>query len=139
MDDSRPRLILNPVGQVVSGLMDRSEAPHQGRWTALTAFIEIKSEFRAAAEDISPGDLVWVLCWFDRADRTRLRVHPRGDASLPLKGVFSTRSPSRPNPVSLSLVEVMAVRGDGIEVKGLEALNGTPVIDIKPYVADIDR
>ncbi|MFH1138218.1 MAG: tRNA (N6-threonylcarbamoyladenosine(37)-N6)-methyltransferase TrmO [Pseudomonadota bacterium] len=141
-EQSGPRsapLALNPVGRVISGLADRDRAPHQGRGTDLTAFIEIKPEFLPAAEDISTGDLVWVLCWFDRAARDRLKVHPRGDLSRPLTGVFSTRSPARPNPVSLTLVEVLSIKDGRIEVKGLEALDGTPVIDLKPYVAAIDR
>ena len=139
MSENCGPLELNPIGQVVSSLKERAGAPHQGRGTKLTATIKIKPEFLPAAEEIKDGDLIWVLCWFDRADRSRLRVHPRGDRSQPLRGVFSTRSPARPNPVSLTLVEVIEAREGELQVNGLEALDGTPVLDIKPYIPGIDR
>ena len=105
------------------------------------AEILIYPEYRAHLDDLAGVEHVWVLMWMDRAERDRLQVHPRGDTSLPRRHVFATRSPARPNPIGLCLVDVVLVRpSEGVlAVSGLDALDGTPVIDLKPYVAKIDQ
>lgn len=127
-----------PVGWVRSAHRERSSLPHQGRGRELYADIELRPEMEPAAREIKPGDQIWVLCWFHLGDRETLRVHPRGDPANPETGVFSTRSPSRPNPIGLSLVEVTARNGLTLSVKGLEMVDGTPVLDIKPHLSRLD-
>jgi tRNA-Thr(GGU) m(6)t(6)A37 methyltransferase TsaA len=85
--------------------------------------------------DIAPGDQLLVLTWLDRADRDVLTVHPRGDTSRPLTGVFSSRSQHRPNPIGLHRVEVLSIEGPRMQVRNLEALDGTPVVDVKPVLS----
>jgi tRNA-Thr(GGU) m(6)t(6)A37 methyltransferase TsaA len=120
------------VGVVRSELRDRELAPMQGREGAPDAWIELVPEVLTAASSLARGDELLVLTWFHQADRTVLEVHPRGDRAHPLTGVFSTRSPDRPNPVGLHRVRVLAVEGHRIRVGPLEAIDGTPVIDLKP-------
>jgi len=134
-----PVFELSPVGRVRNDRHDRSALPHQGRGRDVRSVIELKPRFEPAAREIRPGDLYWVLTWLHLADRDLLRAHPRGDKSRPERGVFSLRSPGRPNPIGLSLVEVTAVSGLRLDVRGLEVLDGTPVLDIKPYVPEADR
>lgn len=86
-------------------------------------------------DGIGVGDELIVLTWLDRARRDVLRVHPRGDPARPEQGVFSTRSPARPNPIGLHRVEVLAVEGERLRVSNLEALDGTPVLDLKPVLS----
>jgi len=93
--------------------------------------VEILPEFKDAIEGMAPGDRVIILTWFHQSDRRTLQVHPRGNPANPLTGVFLTRSPARPNPVGLHPVRVLSVDDQGIEVTPMEALDGTPVIDIK--------
>ena len=128
-----------PVGRVESPLADRAAAPRQGDEGAPDAWLVFAPAYRPALRDLAPGDDVLLLTWLDRADRTRLTVHPRGDASRPAQGVFSTRSPDRPNPIGLHRVRILAVDPDGtrLHVSGLEALDGTPVLDVKPVLGDI--
>jgi len=122
---------VHAVGVVRSGLTDLDAAPRQGDEGAPAAWVEVHPEAAAAADGIVAGDRLVLLTWLDRADRTVTRVHPRGDASLPLTGVFATRSPHRPNPVGLHPVTVTERDGDRLRVEPLEAVDGTPVIDIK--------
>lgn len=84
------------------------------------------------------GGKIVVICWMDRADRSRLKVHPRGQEDRPPRGVFSTRSPHRPNPLSLHTVELLEIRGNVLRVRGMDAIDGTPVIDIKPHSPELD-
>jgi tRNA-Thr(GGU) m(6)t(6)A37 methyltransferase TsaA len=88
----------------------------------------------AALEGIRPGDRLIVLTWLDRAQRDVLRVHPRDDTANPKQGVFNTRSPDRPNPIGLHEVEVIAIEGERVHVRPLEALDGTPIVDVKPVL-----
>jgi tRNA-Thr(GGU) m(6)t(6)A37 methyltransferase TsaA len=127
---------LDVIGSVRSPLRNLADAPKQGDEGAPAAVVEINPRFAAAAADIGPGDALLVLTWLDRADRGVQAVHPRDDRSRPLTGVFSTRSPDRPNPIGLHRVRVVAVDGARIEVDGLEALDGTPVLDVKPVLGD---
>lgn len=129
-----PDLVLRPVGHVESRLTDRSEAPRQPDEGAPDAWLVIDERFRAALDGVLPGSEVVVVTWLDRADRDALAVHPRGDAERPLTGVFATRSPDRPNPIGLHEVHVLAVEGTRVHVRHLEALDGTPVLDLKPVL-----
>lgn len=127
-------LLLRPVGVVRSELRDRERAPMQGDEGAPDAWIELRPEVVGAAASLAAGDELLVLTWFHEADRSVLEVHPRGDPGRPLTGVFSTRSPDRPNPVGLHRVRVLAVEAQRIRVGPLEAIDGTPVIDLKPVL-----
>ena len=126
---------LNSIGTVRSPLREPADAPCQGDEGAPEAFIDVDPRFVAALRGIEAGDRVLVLTWLDRADRDTLEVHPRGDLDRPALGVFATRSPDRPNPVGLHEVQVAAVKGTTLTVRDLEALDGTPVVDIKPVLA----
>ena len=125
---------LRPVGHVESPLTDRASAPKQADEGAPEAVLVFDPDVRDAARDLRPGDAVLVLTWLDRADRGVLTVRPRGDAARPETGVFSTRSPDRPNPVGVHPVTVTAVEGTRVHVDALEALDGTPVLDVKPVL-----
>jgi tRNA-Thr(GGU) m(6)t(6)A37 methyltransferase TsaA len=136
---STTELILRPVGVVRSELRDRELAPMQGDEGAPDAWIELRPDVARAAASLAPGDELLVLTWFHEADRSILEVHPRSDPSRPLTGVFSTRSPDRPNPVGLHRVRVLAVEKQRIRVGPLEAIDGTPVIDLKPVLGSDGR
>jgi tRNA-Thr(GGU) m(6)t(6)A37 methyltransferase TsaA len=131
---TEPDLTLTPIGRVESMLTEPSEAPRQGFEGAPDAWLVLEPRVREALDGITPGAQVIVLTWLDRARRDVLRVHPRDDASNPLRGVFSTRSADRPNPIGLHEVEILAVEGDRVHVRPLEALDGTPVLDLKPVI-----
>jgi len=122
------------VGRVHSPLVDPGAAPKQGDEGAPEATIRFADRFREALDGIGPGDEVLVLTWLDRGDRDVLRVHPRGNTDRPEIGVFATRSPDRPNPIGLHRVEVVAVDGSAVRVRDLEAVDGTPVLDVKPIL-----
>ena len=125
---------LRPVGRVESPLTDRHAAPKQGDEGAPPARIVFSPEFREAARDLRAGDEVLVLTWLHQGARDVLSVYPRGDMSRPITGVFATRSPDRPNPIGLHAVRIEAVAENGITVHHLEAIDGTPVLDIKPIL-----
>lgn len=125
---------LKPIGRVESPLTDPAAAPKQGDEGGADAWILFDPGVLDGLTDTTPGDRVIVLTWLDRADRAVLRVHPRDDPSNPLRGVFSTRSADRPNPIGLHEVEVVAVAGNRIQVRSLEAVDGTPVLDLKPVL-----
>jgi tRNA-Thr(GGU) m(6)t(6)A37 methyltransferase TsaA len=125
-------LVLRPVGRVESPLVDATEAPLQGDEGAPDAWLVFDEVVAEAMGDLRPGDEVLVLTWLDRADRDVLVVHPRGDLSRPATGVFGTRSPDRPNPIGLHRVTVLAVDGLRFRVRDLEAVDGTPIVDVKP-------
>jgi tRNA-Thr(GGU) m(6)t(6)A37 methyltransferase TsaA len=126
--------VIRPVGWVESPLLDRAAAPKQGDEGAPDAWLRFTGAVGPALRDLAAGTEVLLLTWLDRADRDTLTVHPRGDASRPATGVFSTRSPDRPNPVGLHRVTVLAVDGTRVHVRGLEALDGTPIVDVKPIL-----
>lgn len=129
---------VRPIGLVESPLVDRESAPRQGDEGAPDAWIAVDHEFGEAMRALTVGADVIVLTWLDRADRDVLSVHPRSDPDRPLQGVFTTRSPDRPNPIGLHRVRILAVDGTRIQVAGLEALDRTPVLDVKPALGRVE-
>jgi tRNA-Thr(GGU) m(6)t(6)A37 methyltransferase TsaA len=135
-----PAVKLEPIGRVESSLKDPALAPKQGDEGAPQAWLVFEPTVVEALEGIRAGDEVLVLTWLDRASRDVLRVHPRGDGSRAQQGVFSTRSQHRPNPIGLHRVEVASIKGNRVLVHGLEAVDGTPIVDVKPVLAtDIEQ
>jgi tRNA-Thr(GGU) m(6)t(6)A37 methyltransferase TsaA len=130
---------LVPIGTVESPLIDRAAAPKQGDEGAPEAWMVFDSSFAGGLDGIAVGDDLLVLTWFDRASRDVLRVHPRGDLDRPEAGVFTTRSPDRPNPIGLHRVRVLAIDGTRVRVADLEALDGTPIVDVKPVLGGVDE
>lgn len=131
---SHQRYELQPIGWVESPLVDRAVAPKQGNEGSPDAWLAFDARFSEGLRDLRVGDEVIVLTWLDRAQRDVLVVHPRGDPANPLQGVFNTRSPDRPNPVGLHRVQILAIQGTRIQVRDLEALDGTPIVDLKPVL-----
>ena len=129
-----PRFEVLPIGRVESPLTDPASAPKQGFEGAPDAWLVFEEEALDGLDGIGAGDHVIVLTWLDRARRDVLRVHPRDDLSNPQRGVFSTRSADRPNPIGLHEVEVVAVEGPRVLVRHLEAVDGTPIVDVKPVI-----
>jgi tRNA-Thr(GGU) m(6)t(6)A37 methyltransferase TsaA len=129
------RFEVTPVGYVRSPLTSLDAAPRQGDEGAPDAEIVFEPDAAAALAGIRPGDRVVLLTWFHLAARDVLSVHPRGDLSRERQGVFATRSPARPNPIGLHEVEVSGVHHDALSVRGLEAIDGTPVLDVKPVLS----
>ncbi len=125
---------LKPVGRVESPLTDRASSPKQGNEGAPEATIVFEREVAEALDGIVAGNMVIVLTWLDRADREVLRTRPRDDPANPIQGVFNTRSPDRPNPIGLHPVTVVSIDGATMRVRNLEALDGTPVLDVKPVI-----
>ena len=126
---------VRPIGRVESPLASTAEAPRQGDEGAPDAYVILDSDVQAGLDGISVGDEIIVLTWLHEADRNVLRVHPRGDLSRPEAGVFSTRASSRPNPIGLHRVRVLGLDGVRVHVSGLEAIDETPVIDLKPVLS----
>jgi len=122
---------VQPIGYVRSSLTRREDAPRQGSAGAPAAWIEVDETFADGLLGIEPGAEVVVLTWLHLADRAVLRVRPHHDVERRLKGVFATRSPARPNPIGLHPVRVLEVDGCRLRVEPLEAVDGTPVVDIK--------
>jgi tRNA-Thr(GGU) m(6)t(6)A37 methyltransferase TsaA len=129
---------LHPIGVVRSPLRSPREAPRQACEGAPPARLEILPEFREALDGIAAGDDIVVLTWLHQASRDVRRVHPRGDHTIPLAGVFATRSPGRPNPIGLHRVTVTRIDDGTVDVGALEAVDGTPVVDIKPVMRESD-
>jgi tRNA-Thr(GGU) m(6)t(6)A37 methyltransferase TsaA len=132
---SEERVELTPIGRVESPLDDPATAPKQGDEGAPDAWLVLAADVLHGLDGIEAGAHVLVLTWLHRARRDVLRVHPRSDPSRPPQGVFATRSPDRPNPIGLHRVEVAEVDGNRLRVRGLEAVNGTPVLDLKPVLS----
>lgn len=126
-----------PIGRVESPLVELAQAPSQGNEGAPSAWLVFEPEVSEAIRDLHAGDQIIVLTWLDQARRNELSTHPRGDPNSPLLGVFSTRSPNRPNPIGLHRVQILATDGLRILVRDLEALNGTPILDVKPVLDPI--
>jgi tRNA-Thr(GGU) m(6)t(6)A37 methyltransferase TsaA len=127
------------IGRVESPLRLREEAPKQGDEGAPDAWLVFDEAMRDGLDGIAAGDVLLVLTWLDRAERDVLRVVPRGDRSRGVQGVFNTRSPDRPNPIGLHRVVVLGVDGTRLHVRDLEAIDGTPIIDVKPLLRSIEE
>ena len=125
------------VATVESPLTDPAAAPKQGDEGAPEATLVFEEGFATALDGIATGDEIVLLTWLDRASRDVLRVHPRDDMTRPEQGVFSTRSADRPNPIGLHRVTVLSIDGTRMRVSGLEALDGTPVVDVKPALGSV--
>lgn len=125
---------LQPIGHVESPLVDRASAPRQGDEGAPESWLVFAPEYARAMRELAAGQDVLVLTWLDRADRSVLAVHPRDDANRQETGVFATRSPDRPNPIGLHRVRILGVDGLKVRVAHLEAIDGTPVVDVKPVL-----
>jgi tRNA-Thr(GGU) m(6)t(6)A37 methyltransferase TsaA len=125
---------LKPVGRVESPLEEREEAPKQGDEGAPQAWLVFDPDLLDALQGIEPGDEVLVFTWLDRGRRDVLQTRPRDDPANPIQGVFNTRSPDRPNPIGLHPVTVVAIDGPRVLVDRLEALDGTPILDLKPVI-----
>lgn len=130
MDDH----VLRPVGRVESGLRDPADAPRQGDEGGPDAWLVFDPDIGPALDGLAVHDEVLVLTWLDQADRATLTTRPRDEPARPMVGVFATRSPDRPNPIGLHRVRVLAVDGLRVLVSDLEAVNGTPVLDVKPVL-----
>jgi tRNA-Thr(GGU) m(6)t(6)A37 methyltransferase TsaA len=127
------------IGTVASPLKDRGSAPKQGDEGAPEAWLVFEPGMADGLEGIAAGDELLVLTWLDRARRDILRVRPRGALDRPEQGVFNTRSPDRPNPIGLHRVTVAAVEGPRLRVRHLEALDGTPILDVKPLLRSVEE
>jgi tRNA-Thr(GGU) m(6)t(6)A37 methyltransferase TsaA len=130
---------LRPIGVVRSALTSLEAAPLQGDEGAPEAWLEVTPSVAQALVGIAAGDELVVLTWLHRARRDVLQVHPRGRREIPLTGVFATRSPDRPNPVGLHRVSVLEVADRGLRVVPIEAIDGTPIVDIKPVLAPLNE
>jgi tRNA-Thr(GGU) m(6)t(6)A37 methyltransferase TsaA len=131
--------IVRPIGVVRSALKDPADAPKQGALTGQEAEVVVDPAYLPALDGLDParGKII-VLCWMHGADRDRRKVHPRGQEDRPERGVFSTRSPHRPNPVSLHTVTLLSIDRNVLRVRGMDAIDGTPVVDIKSHSPELD-
>ncbi len=132
-------MILEPIGRVESELLEPADAPRQGDEGAPDAWLVLDPALTDGLRGLQAGADVLVLTWLDRARRDVLTVHPRGDADRPLSGVFNTRSPDRPNPIGLHRVTILTIDGNRIRVSKLEAVDRTPVLDVKPVLGTISE
>jgi tRNA-Thr(GGU) m(6)t(6)A37 methyltransferase TsaA len=130
-------LLVHAIGVVRSPLRARESAPRQGDEGGVEAVLAIDPRFRDGLRGISTGDELIVLTWLHDTSRDVLEVHPRGDPARPLTGVFATRSPDRPNPIGLHRVSVVALEDCDVTVRPLEAIDGTPVVDLKPVLGNV--
>ena len=131
------RFDVRPIATVESPLTDLATAPKQADEGAPEAWLVFAPEVLDALDGLRVGDDVIVLTWLHRSDRDVLRVHPRGDVANPVQGVFSTRSPARPNPIGLHEAQILAIDGGRVRVSALEAVDGTPVLDVKPVLRSV--
>ena len=127
---------LHPIGQIRSSLRALDAAPRQGSEGAPDAWLEVDPAFARGLSGIAPGDDLIVVSWLHRADRNVLETHPRNDPAIPLAGVFATRSPDRPNPLGLHRVTVREITGARLRIGPIEAIDGTPVVDVKPVLGE---
>jgi tRNA-Thr(GGU) m(6)t(6)A37 methyltransferase TsaA len=128
------RYEIEPIGTVESPLTDKQTAPKQGFEGSPEATLVFDERVLDALYGLAEGDEVILLTWLDRADRDVLKVHPRDDVNNPIQGVFNTRSPDRPNPIGLHQITIAAIEGNRMRVRDLEALDGTPIVDLKPVL-----
>ena len=126
---------VRPIGRVESSLADPESAPRQADEGAPEAWLVFDAEVLEGLRNVRPGDEVILITWLHQARRDVLSVHPRGDVTRAREGVFSTRSPHRPNPIGLHQVQVTAIDGSRVRVRSLEAVDGTPILDLKPVLS----
>ena len=131
--------MVKPIGVIHSTLTSLDEAPRQGDEGAVEAWLELSPPVAPGLLGIAVGDELIILTWLHRADRDVLQVHPRGDLERPLRGVFATRSPDRPNPIGLHQVTVLEVTSQSLRVFPMEAIDGTPIVDIKPLIGRVEN
>ena len=134
---TRSPLVLEPIGHVESTLLERGQGPKQGDEGAPDAWLVLDPAVSEGLRGLRAGADVLVFTWLDRASRDVLTVHPRGDLERPETGVFNTRSPDRPNPIGLHRVTILAIDGNRVHVRNLEAIDQTPVLDVKPVLGRI--
>ena len=127
--------VLYPIGFLQSPLKEPGKAPRQGDEGAPDAWLEVNASVAEGLETLAVGDEIIVITWLHKAQRDILKVHPRGDDTIPLAGGFATRSPDRPNPLGLHRVTILEIAGMRLKVGPIEAIDGTPVIDIKPVLS----
>jgi tRNA-Thr(GGU) m(6)t(6)A37 methyltransferase TsaA len=138
MINDQDRYELVAIGRIASTLKDRKDAPRQGDEGAPEAWLDIDTPYAEAVADLAVGQDVLLLTWLHRADRTVLKTRPRNNPAAPLTGIFATRSPDRPNPVGLHRVTILERSGLRLRVGPLEAIDGTPVVDIKPVLSNFE-
>ena len=126
--------VLSPIGVLHSPLKQPGEAPRQGNEGAPDAWLEVHASVAEGLDGIAVGDEMILITWLHQADRMILKVHPRDDQNLPLTGIFATRSPDRPNPLGLHPVTILEIAESKLKVGPLEAIDGTPIVDIKPVI-----
>ena len=137
--ETKNSLELRPIGVIRSKLKERSQAPKQGSEGAPDAWLEVHPFAAQALDGVAVGDELVVLTWLHRADRDTFKVRPRSDPKRRLAGVFATRSPDRPNPIGLHQVTVRKISKQRLRIGPIEAINGTPVIDIKPVLCEAQK
>jgi tRNA (adenine37-N6)-methyltransferase len=137
MTHDEPQLTLQPIGRVIDG---RACPPEEG-WEELESVVEVEATWAEALDGVEGFSHIWLLWWLDRRNEPpeSLRVHPEGRQEIPLVGIFATRSPRRPNPLAMTAVELLGREGRRLRVRGLDACQGTPILDIKPYLCRGDR
>jgi len=131
------RFQLWPIGAIRSDYQKRRDAPKQGSEGASDAWVELISSAVEGLVGLAVGDKIIIVTWLHRARRNILKVHPRSDRSRPLTGVFATRSPDRPNPLGLHLVTVKRIDKNRLRIGPIEAIDRTPVVDIKPTLSGV--
>jgi tRNA-Thr(GGU) m(6)t(6)A37 methyltransferase TsaA len=134
MSNTAQEIVLKPIGYIRSPITDLGKAPRMGSEASIVGELVVDEAYKDAFLGLQAGQKIVILYWMHFAERDILQVHPRHDLSRPLRGVFSTRSPQRPNPISVDTVEILKVDGTVLQVRGLDALDGTPLIDIKCVV-----
>jgi tRNA-Thr(GGU) m(6)t(6)A37 methyltransferase TsaA len=138
-DSSEIDFTVRPIGRVQSPLTSTADAPRQGDEGAPDAYLILDPDVQAGLDGLAVGDEMILLSWLHEADRSVLKVHPRDDLSRPEQGVFTTRASSRPNPIGLHRVRVLGIDGRRLHVSSLEAIDGTPIVDLKPVLRSIEE
>lgn len=128
------QLQLQIIGMLHGDITSCEDAPKNFDESERTGTLEIHPEYLDGLDGITAGQTIVVLFWLHKSNRQTLKVYPRGNRSRGLRGVFSTRSPARPNPIAISELKVLAIHGNRLEVSGLDILDGTPIIDIKKKI-----
>jgi tRNA-Thr(GGU) m(6)t(6)A37 methyltransferase TsaA len=129
---------LTPIGRIRSSVVDVAGSPRQGRDAGLEAWIEVLPGYADALDGLAGRRQILVICWLHLAPRDVLRGRPQGDPDRPLTGVFATCSSARPNPIAVYTVDLLKIRGTELHVRGIDAVDGTPVVDIKPHIERLD-